>query len=53
MTKAIKIDLSQLNKTDRAQLGQDLKAYLSNKQFVAEQQSSKNRNNDRDTALAK
>ena len=39
MPKAIKINLSQLNKGDRAQLGQDLKAYLSNKQYVAEKQS--------------
>ncbi|MEO0688156.1 MAG: hypothetical protein AAFY76_24635 [Cyanobacteria bacterium J06649_11] len=39
MPKAIKINLSQLSKGDRSQLGKDLKAYLSNKQYVADKAS--------------
>ena len=52
MPKAIKINLSQLGKGDRNRVGQDLKAYLSNVQSVATDDSDAS-NKSKQKAVAK
>ncbi|MGK7909855.1 MAG: hypothetical protein AB4040_21820 [Synechococcus sp.] len=50
--KAIKINLSQLGKGDRNRIGQDLKAYLSNIQSLAEERPNRSKQ-DKKTLVAR